>query len=643
MFRWLCVIFSLLVIGSASARHENSTISRAKALRTQGTENTGKIRETTPSESNTRSPLERMRSDTILLYPTADTLDTHVTERNQRLYDSIASKSKRRAIPRLLYKIFFITPKDHDKIDGSVIDEGALLRPYAGKTIRSITIEQENVYSDPKSWVQRTSNKLHVMTREKIIRRDLLFEVGDKLDPDMVVHTQQLLRSRPYIYSTDVRIVADSVDPSQVDIFLKARDSWTISVDVNLKSEKRVEAGIYDGNIFGSGNKLKVKTSFKRDHFDYGGNSVGYEMPNVLGSFFSSTIEGGRCFFEESFHTSLRKNFLKPTDYELGVSFTNLQRKYYMIEHDSTDLAKARNVDVWGGYSQYIPMINSSVFLTARYNSERFGLRPEVRHHLNPAFHEHDDVLLSIGFYRERFLTTSMIYGFGIKEYLATGYKAELIGGYSWSEFDNAYYLGVRYNRGSFRPWGYIMGGFSLGSYINHSDGSWDRSAFDFDLVWFSNLLNFRRNRIRQFLKINYTQGWNRDRGNNEYIRFTKHNGLRVLDEYAIGTTRFAFNTETVMFTPIQPLGFRLACFAFADFGTLGNKGNPFNNRFFSTFGLGIRLKNERLIFSEVQIQLGFAVGKGGWLGSDYLRVSNGARLEQFRYRPVRPEPMEFR
>lgn len=588
-------------------------------------------------------PTPLMRGDTVHINPESDSLDTHITHSNRRLYDSIASKSKRRALPRLLYKLLFIDTRNEDESDGRVIDENELLRPYAGKTINSITIIQENVFNEPDGWIQRTSNRLHVMTREKIIRRDLLFHTGDQLNPELIVHTQQLLRSRPYIYSTDVKIIPDSLNPDCVDLILKTRDSWTISLDINLKSEKRVEAGIYDGNIFGSGNKLKVKTSFSRDDFSYGGNSVAYHMPNVLGSFFSSTIEGGRCFFEEKFHTGVQKPFLKSTDYELGASFTNIQSKYLILEQDSTDLMKARNFDVWGGYSQFIPVLNASIFFTARYNSERFGLRPQVTPDYNPSFHKHDDLLFGVGIYRERFLSTSMIYGFGIKEYLATGYKAEFTGGYSWREFNNAFYLGLKLNRGLFRPWGYVMGDISLGSYINGHTGSWEQSQFDIDFIWFSNLLDFRRNRIRQFFKLNYTQGWNRLKGNNEHLRYTKNNGLRALDEYVLGTTRLALNTETVMFTPIQPLGFRFAFFGFADFGTLGRSGNIFKNPFYSSFGIGLRLKNERLIFSEVQIQLGFAVGKGGWLGSDYLRVSNGTRLEQFRYRPARPETMWFR
>ena len=118
------------------------------------------------------------------------------------------------------------------------------------------------------------------------------------------------------------------------------------------------------------------------------------------------------------------------------------------------------------------------------------------------------------------------------------------------------------------------MGGFSLGSSIDRASGRWSRSAVDVDLRWFSPLFIMGRSRVRQFLMLNYTQGWNRDTGNDESIRFTRRNGLQALKEHVIGTNRTVLNTETVFFTPWQPLGFRIAFFGFADFGLIGRSPN---------------------------------------------------------------------
>ena len=64
---------------------------------------------------------------------------------------------------------------------------------------------------------------------------------------------------------------------------------------------------------------------------------------------------------------------------------------------------------------------------------------------------------------------------------------------------------------------------------------------------------------------------------------------------------------------------------------------------FFTSFGLGVRLRNERLVFNTIQIRLGVAFGKRGLVESEYFRLSNPTRMEQYRYRPTRPEIVEFK
>ena len=214
--------------------------------------------------------------------------------------------------------------------------------------------------------------------------------------------------------------------------------------------------------------------------------------------------------------------------------------------------------------------------------------------------------------------------------------------GYSWGEFDEGLYFGAGLKAGGFCSLGYIMGGFSLGSSIDRASGRWSRSAVDVDLRWFSPLFIMGRSRVRQFLMLNYTQGWNRDTGNDESIRFTRRNGLQALKEHVIGTNRTVLNTETVFFTPWQPLGFRIAFFGFADFGLIGRSPNAFRNDFFASLGGGIRIRNERLIFRTVLSRLGLAFGKGGLVDSEYFRLSSYTRLEQYRYRPQRPEMVAF-
>lgn len=563
-------------------------------------------------------------------------------ERNRRLYDSIRSKTDRRKVPRLLYQLLFVRPVLDTTASGQVIDETRLLAPYEGRTIGEVEIDRLQVFDNDGNWLERAGNNLHALTRERVIRRDLLFRTGDPFDPQLIVRNKQLLRSRSYIADVDIAVEPDSIDTTRVNLRITTRDSWTISADGALRSEGHTMVGVSDANIFGWGNSLKVMTNFSRRDFSYGGNMVEYAIPNLLGTFFTADLTAGRDFYNTTLDVGMRREFLRPTDYELGTSYSNIKAKRYLIETDTSVLVQQRNFDLWGGYSHYLPSLRSSIYVTGSYNNRRFSLRPEVRADYNPALHDQEVLLMGAGFYRERFYTANMMYGFGTREYLATGYKAELVSGYSWGEFEENMYLGLTYQTGGFRSIGYIMGGFTLGSYINLQSGMWRRSAVDVDLRWFSNLFMLRRSRIRQFLLLNYTQGWNRLTGNDECIRFTDTNGLQALKEHVTGTNRMILNTETVLFTPYQPLGFRIALFGFADFGLIGYSPNIFKNEFYTSFGFGIRLRNERLVFNTIQIRLGLALGKPGLVESEYFRLSNSTRIEQYRYRPTRPEIVGF-
>ncbi len=595
-----------------------------------------------------RTPRQPLDTVTAHRSPTVarDSLDFAPSERNRRLYDSIRTKAHRRALPRMLYRILF-RPSPDDSLatadhPGRALDESLPLRRFDGCTVGSVRIERAPVFRPNGNWFERTGNRLHAMTRERVIRRDLLLRPGNRFDPQLVVRNKRLLRSRVYLADADIEVRRDPFDSTRVDLVVRTRDSWTIALDGASRHDGRAMLGLYDANLLGSGNLLRIETNFDRHDLSYGGNRFAYEIPNLLGTFFTSTLSAGRDFHDSEFRASLYREFLRPTDYMLGLAYDNIASRRRIAGLDTRPATRSRRLDLWGGYSRYLPAARSSLFLTGRYRRTRFVLRPAVDAGLHPAFHDGDLWLLSAGLYRERFYTANMVHGFGTREYLATGFRAQLTGGYSRGEFADEAYLGLGLSAGGFLPRGYFMASLSLGSFIDPRSGAWRRSAVDIDLRWFSNLYAVRRSRLRQFLSVDYTQGWNRLAGAGEAIEFTRPDGLHLLDERRPGTTRAVLNTETVLFTPYQPLGFRIALFGFADFGTIGFSPNLFRNDFFTAFGIGVRLRNERLVFSTLQIRLGIALGKGGAAGCDYFRIGSSDPLDDIAYRPARPETVRF-
>ena len=97
-----------------------------------------------PAERHSHPLLDTVRtrqSSTVA----RDSLDIATSERNRRLYDSIRTKTSRRAVPRLLYRMLFRRPVV-DTLAGRVVDESRALERFAGATVGEIRIVRAPIF-----------------------------------------------------------------------------------------------------------------------------------------------------------------------------------------------------------------------------------------------------------------------------------------------------------------------------------------------------------------------------------------------------------------------------------------------------------------------------------------------------------------
>ncbi len=568
--------------------------------------------------------------------------DKEAEERTRQLYDSLKVKSRSKTVTRLLFDLLVKSPSHEYTSTGRAVNERNRYWRFNGRRIASIEVVRAGVFDRDGNWLERAGNTLHIETRERVIRRDLMVEVGDTVDADELVRNMQLLRSRRYISDAEIVLEPDSVNPMLVHLKVKTRDSWTITFDGHLGGSGETMVAISDDNIFGWGNRLEVQTNFNRRTFGYGGTIVEYRMPNMWGTFIEGRISAGREFDESEFIAEVTKSFIRPTDMMFGITYKRERTEFEDANYPDLTTTLNRQFNLWAGYSYELKGLEMSLFAALRYCHSNYRDRPAVTPDLNPYYHRREELLGSMGIYRERFYTANMIYGYGTREYIPTGFRAELVSGYNWGEFREGLYLGGRLRGGRFTSAGFFSTGVEVGSYLSLVDGSRYRTVGDFDLNWFSNLLPVRKCHLRQFVTLNYTHGWNRLSGYNETVDFTSDNGLRILDEDFDGIQRLSINTETVVFTPFQPWGFRFTCYGFADMGVIGHSDNIFRNSLYGSVGIGVRIRNERLIFGAIQFQLGIAFGKGGWADSEWIELTSQEALEQRRFRPSRPQTIPF-
>lgn len=573
-------------------------------------------------------------------------IEVYANRKKKESTDSTNNNKKKKELGKItnfIYNTIRITPRNPAAEQWLLERENNYVSNYTGRTIGEIYIYQNNVFENSKKWVDRTLNSLHRVTREEVIRNDLFFKSGDTINPVEIANNRRLLRSRPYFSDVNIIIVPRAEDTTIVDMYVLTRDKWTISADLKIKSDGKTQVMAYDDNLLGWGSRLSISTYVDWKHgFTYGGNLVEYTQRNIVGSFWDAYAVVGKGFDNANYGAEFTREFIHPTDYMAGASFMYERELLNYYPPDTMLHASWTMLDVWGGYAVEIPAMRNSLYMTARFFNLKYTDRPEVTDMLNPYFHNNAMLIGSIGFFKERFRLTNRIYGYGVPEDVAYGYHTAFLAGYSWGEFGNRWYLGGEFSAGYFTPIGYLGTEAGLGSYLNSPNGKFYRTTLQAKVTYFTPLLGQGRYPVRQFIVLNATRGWNRLNGFQETLKFNSYADMRVLEEDVYGINRMVLNTETVVFTPWQVAQFKIAGFFFADFGLLGNSGNIFKNDFFTTLGIGFRIKNENLIFNTINIQLGVAFNKAGLMDSRWFDISNRRRNDPIRYRPVKAEPIEY-
>jgi transcriptional regulator of met regulon len=578
--------------------------------------------------------------------------DTVVTlqqyEKSNRFYEHLREKTESSRLARALYRALVSEDSrlmtDTLPVDATLQKEINDYLPFEGQRIHSVSILRNNIYDDSYSRrdLRNLANYLHVVTRENKIRRYLLFKEGDRLSAHVLAQNEQLLRALDFLSAVNIMVI-NRPGGESVDVHVITRDSWSIGATVHSAPMSRKSVELYDSNILGSGNRLNFSTYVNYKGDLYGGNMIDYRASNLWGSFFTLDAAAGKGYEEHRVGLQIEKKFILPTDFIAGGVAADRKVYEWQVTRDTQLLIHSRDFDSWVGKSWAFPLVKGSFYLSGRFRDITFRQRPEVTPLLNPYYHSHRILFINTGLYRETYYKGNMIYEYGAIENIPYGHKFEFTTGRYWGEFHDRWYSAFSSSMGKQSRIGYYSLGATVSTYWDEN-GKPVQSALAFDFNGFSNRWNFSRNYFRQFISVRYLTGYNRLQGEGEQLIFSEDaNLLGLRRDGNMGSVRLVANTETVMFTPIYFYGFRFVFFGYADFGWLGDNNNPFHNDFYTAFGLGVRFKNERLIFSTIQLRLGLALKNGDLASYRNFRYSGQRRLEVPRFRAERPEPFWFR
>ena len=153
--------------------------------------------------------------------------------------------------------------------------------------IATIRIDRDDVFDldnpDERHLPYIWANRLHIETREQVIRRELLFEEGDPADPDVLYESERNLRRLNFLHDNS-RIEAVPRNDGRVDVVVHTRDVWTTKPVASINRAGNQTTGRFsfvEENLFGFGKRLGLSLKKELDR-DSGG--IEYFDPRLLGS-----------------------------------------------------------------------------------------------------------------------------------------------------------------------------------------------------------------------------------------------------------------------------------------------------------------------------------------------------------------------
>lgn len=225
------------------------------------------------------------------------------------------------------------------------------------KTISQINIYRLNVFDEanPKEnhLIFRLLNRIHIRTREPVIRKQLLFTEGETFNIQQVQESERLLRSR--IYLADALIVPERICADRLDLAVITRDSWALEINAGFSEEgnqTETSWGARSTNVLGTGDfaSISYQNSPDRDKVRYQ-----YTSPHLFGSRFRT-----RLYYSDNSDGSEREFSLKHPFYAqntpIAYGFTTKKVTYKQVlkQQNETVLSFEKNEvlnEIFAGYS----------------------------------------------------------------------------------------------------------------------------------------------------------------------------------------------------------------------------------------------------------------------------------------------------
>ena len=557
-----------------------------------------------------------------------DSIPTSTVNRDSLRYTNLKNRMYKYKVSKSLYKLLFRDVYNKGKVTEVKTIETNPFTEFEGMTINKIIIKQldligQSVYDTARVGnrsQQFISQRLHTNTREGIIRKSfLLFKEGDKISSKVLKDNERLLRTNRQIVDARFVVIPRKDSTWMADVMVIIQDAWSLNFGVGYSNLNKFRLKVENTNVAGTthsqltGIQWDNQDTLPKFHF-----RTIYTVPYIGKTFITgqASFVYERDLNQQSFH--FYRNFLTTeTKYAGSIDAGHIASRVYKRSLKDPEFGRSFWVsyyyyDFWIGRAFKFPFENklftkNSRFVVAyRHNNYNYRDRPEVTANLNKNYWDKRANLISLGYSNRNYKRDVLIYSFGRTEDVPVGNSFSVTFGQEDTEFGIRGYSGFQFAKGKYLPWniGYMYALLNYGSYFKSREAQ--QGVIHAQLNYFSNLIPIKKGFFRQFVNINYTNGFSRD--TLDYLNISGSRGIRGLNsDQLIGTKNFTVGLESVFFSDKSILGFRIAYFATIDMGLVNtHPRSVFHGPLYAGYGLGLRLRNESLVISTLQLRFSY-------------------------------------
>jgi hypothetical protein len=535
-------------------------------------------------------------------------------QKSAKFYDSLEEKAQRSRVTRELHEMLIRKQRRAQTVDSVIIKSEDSYRRYNGMVIRSVRVKTTDLLEGSvldtvlmaTSEVGKLVNRLHSDTRHFIIRNNLLFKVGDRVDPYRLADNERLLRQFKTIRDARIYLKPAEGTTDQVDLVVVTQDVASVGAAGSYSSVNRFALNVYDINILGYAKQLTVSYFRNTTGHPMNGYEIALSEPNFGHSFIRGELKYTNNYLRNRTSITASRDFLTPRmKYAGGLEIFRTHENFVINRNDTLPQPyKQESVDAWLGRA--FPLAHrTNLIVAVRTNDYRFTSRPPITQDSNFFFYDRNNILAGVTLFKTNYIKGSLIQGFGKTEDVPVNSWVGTTFGPEYNDFTTRHYVDIHGGIGRyFTKSGYFYGDATISGFRTNS--MWEDGVVSFNGRYFSNLMRAGRAKVRQFVNFSFVRGYNRT----VYQTLMLPRGWH--DDHGFvptGDQRMTLGLETVYFTHWYFYGFKFALYHGANFNLIGSGPKVLvRDNIFPSVRAGLRMLNDNLVFPTLSIDVNYYI-----------------------------------